>query len=68
MGNPLEMLAGQLGKQNNMEKNGEFKEPTMSPSSTGIELLIEKVKELEEKVKSMDKPRRNIKDKEKGAE
>jgi polyhydroxyalkanoate synthesis repressor PhaR len=69
MGNPFEMVARQLGKQTNVEKNGEEKpeEPVISLSPMDIELLMQKIKELEEKVKSMDKPRKG-RGKEKDAE
>lgn len=68
IGNPFETLAGHSEKQNNLEKDGGYKEPSQIHSTTELELLMEKVKELEEKVKSMDKPKRGNRVKEKDAD
>jgi hypothetical protein len=66
--NPFEALARHFEKQNNLDKDGEFKESSQNSGSTELGLLIEKVKELEEKVKSINKPKRSPREKEKGAE
>jgi polyhydroxyalkanoate synthesis repressor PhaR len=66
--NPFETLTGHPEKQNNIEKDGGSKESSQTTSSTEFELLMEKVKDLEEKVKSMDKPKRSNRGKEKVTE
>lgn len=66
--NPFETLAGHPEKQNNIEKDGGSKESSQISQPPELELLMEKVKELEEKVKSMDKPKRVHKVKEKEAD
>lgn len=68
IGNPVETLSGQSEKPNNIEKDGGSKESSHTPPSPELELLMEKVKELEEKVKSMDKPKRSNRGKEKVTE
>jgi polyhydroxyalkanoate synthesis repressor PhaR len=70
MGNPFEAIAREIKRQNNnLDKNGEFEGPPLSPASMNIELLMEKIKELEEKVKSIDTPKKSReKEKEKDAE
>ena len=67
IGSPFETLAGHSEKPNNIEKDGGSKESSHTPPSPELELLMEKVKDLEEKVKSMDKPKRVQKAKEKEA-
>jgi polyhydroxyalkanoate synthesis repressor PhaR len=64
--NPFEAFREESGKHAEGEKNPEPSEPFPS-SLMEIELLRERVKELEEKIKSMDKPRKSGR-KEKGAE
>jgi len=68
IGNPFETLSGPSEKPNSIEKDGGPKQSSHTPPSPGLELLMEKVKELEEKVKSMDKPKRVHKVKEKEAD
>ncbi len=63
--NPFETLTGHPEKQNNIEKDGGSKESSHTPPSPELELLMEKVKELEEKVKSMDRPKKGSRVKEK---
>jgi len=53
MVNPFEAVAEGIKRQNSgLEKNGESE---VAPTSIDMELLMEKIKELEEKIKSMDK-------------
>jgi polyhydroxyalkanoate synthesis repressor PhaR len=60
MGNPFEAIAREIERQNsNLEKNGESEGSTIPPTPVDIELLMEKFKELEEKVKSMDKSKKS---------
>jgi len=68
IGNPFETLSGHSEKPNNIEKDGGSKESSHTPPSPELELLMEKVKDLEEKVKSMDKPKRGNRVKEKVTE
>ena len=68
IGNSFETPAGHSEKQNNIEKDGGIKESSHTPPSPELELLMEKVKELEERVKSMDKAKKGNKVKEKGAD
>ena len=68
IGNSIETPAGHSEKQNNIEKDGGSKESSHTPPSPELELLMEKVKELEERVKSMDKAKKGNKVKEKGAD
>src|SRR3970282_1774632 len=68
IGNPFETLSGHSEKPKNIEKDGGSKESSHTPPSPELELLMEKVKELEEKVKSMDKPKRSNRGKEKVTE
>lgn len=63
--NPFETLTGHPEKQNNIEKDGGSKESSHTPPSPELELLMEKVKELEERVKSMDRPKKGSRVKEK---
>lgn len=67
MVNPFEAVAEGIERQNNsLEKNGEFE---VAPTSMDMELLMEKIKELEEKIKSIDKfEKSKEKEKEKDAE
>ncbi|HLE25037.1 MAG TPA: hypothetical protein VI935_05240, partial [Thermodesulfobacteriota bacterium] len=68
IGNHFETVEGHPKKQNNIEKEGGTKESSHTPPSAELELLMEKVKELEDKVKSMDKPKRGNRVKEKVTE
>lgn len=53
MVNPFEAVTEGIKRQNSgLEKNGESE---VAPTSIDMELLMEKIKELEEKIKSMDK-------------
>ncbi|MGE5444941.1 MAG: polyhydroxyalkanoate synthesis regulator DNA-binding domain-containing protein [Ignavibacteriales bacterium] len=67
MVNPFEAVAEGIERQNNsLEKNGESE---VAPTSMDMELLMEKIKELEEKIKSIDKfEKSKEKEKEKDAE
>lgn len=67
MVNPFEAVAEGIERQNNsLEKNGESE---VAPTSMDMELLMEKIKELEEKIKSIDKSEKSKeKEKEKDAE
>lgn len=67
MVNPFEAVAEGVKRQNNsLEKNGESE---VAPTSMDMELLMEKIKELEEKIKSIDKSEKSKeKEKEKDAE
>jgi polyhydroxyalkanoate synthesis repressor PhaR len=62
--NPFETLSKHLEKQNNIDKDG-VKESSQNLTSTELGLIMEKIKELEEKVKSINKPKRSNKGKEK---
>ncbi|MCI0455326.1 MAG: hypothetical protein L0Y68_10085 [Candidatus Dadabacteria bacterium] len=65
--NPFEALARHFEKQKNIDKDGESKESSQSLPSTELGLLMEKINELEEKVKSINKPKRSNRGKEKSA-
>ncbi len=65
--NPFEALARDFEKQKNIDKDGGSKESSQSLQSTELGLLMEKINELEEKVKSIDKPKRSNRGKEKSA-
>jgi len=64
MKNPFEAAAREIKKQNsNLEKSGESE----ASKSVDVELLMEKIKELEKKIKSMDEFKKG-KEKEKDTE
>lgn len=67
MNNPFEAIAGEVKRQNNLEKNGESEGASISPTSMGMELLMDRIRELEEKIKSLDKSEKS-KEKDKDAE
>jgi hypothetical protein len=65
--NPFEALAKNPSKQDSIVKDGESKESPQNLAFTELGVLRKKINELEDKVKSMNKPKRSYKKKEKRA-